>query len=409
MEILTVIILVFMFVLIYLTSLMLILYLKNKKNLLSDPPITKERTLSILIPAWNEEETIEKTIDKVMDSDYKGLIEVIVLNDFSTDNTVSIVKRLMKKYPKLKLFNNKKNLGKPETLNLGIKSAKGELVGIVDADSYPSKNAISKLIGYFDDEKMGAVTSCVTVRERNNLLEKMQAIEYVFIAWTRKLLDFVDAVFVTNGPLSIYRRKALIQVGGFDKKIMVEDTDVTCNLIMHGYKTAMAFSAEVTTTVPGKLKAWIKQRERWAIGGFQLLAKYRKNFLRSGIFGYFILPFMGVSIFIMLLGFIVGIILILKNLIPNLFFMKYSMIAGTLSFPKVNGTISVLGIYTIILFGFTIFSAFAGIISVNDKELKKITKGNIFNLLVFVLVYATLSPIVWFTAIYRMIKGDYRW
>jgi len=283
------------------------------------------------------------------------------------------------------------------------------LVGLVDADSYPSETAISKMVGYFDDEKMGAVTSCVLVRERNNLLEKMQAIEYVFIAWTRKLFDFVGAVFVTNGPLSIYRRKGLIEVGGFDRNIMVEDTDVTCNLLNHGYKTAMTLSAKVTTTVPRKLKSWIKQRERWAIGGFQLLAKYRKTLFRTGILGYFVIPFIGFSIFMLLLGFLIGVCLFVRKIIFNLFFFGYSVGAGTTLFPAFNDTVSVLWIYTLLLFLFTIFSAFAGITTVDDKELKRITKGNIFNLLIFILIYATLSPFVWFTAIYRMIKGDYRW
>src|SRR4030042_1599741 len=105
---------------------------------------------------------------------------------------------------------------------------------------------------------------------------------------------------------------------------MVEDTDITCNLMRHGYKTAMALSAKVTTTVPKKLRAWVKQRERWAIGGFQLLAKYRKTLLRNGMLGYFVLPFIGFSIFILLLGFLIGVCLFIRKIIFNLFFLGYS-------------------------------------------------------------------------------------
>ena len=119
----------------------------------------KKYSISVVIPAYNEGGTIKDTIEHVFAVDYDKIIQVIVVNDCSTDNTKEVVESLQKKYPELILINNEKNLGNAgKSKNEGLKYATGELVAFVDADSYPAKDSFKKMIGFFDDEKVGAVT-----------------------------------------------------------------------------------------------------------------------------------------------------------------------------------------------------------------------------------------------------------
>jgi len=192
MEVLSSIYLAYMFVSIYFLLLFIFLYLHNKKNLFAYPELKKNYSVSFVIPAYNEGETIGDTIEHVFNIDYKNIKEVIVVNDCSTDNTKEVVENLQKKYPKLILVNNPKNLGNAgRSKNAGIKFATGDIIAFVDADSYPAKDSLKKMLGYFNDEKVGAITCPILVRDANKFFEKIQDIEYRVIAFTRKLLGIL--------------------------------------------------------------------------------------------------------------------------------------------------------------------------------------------------------------------------
>ena len=251
-----------MFIAIYFLFLYFLLYINNKKILFSSK-ISKKYSVSVLVPAWNEEKTIEDTIKAILDVDYP-IKEIIILNDGSTDKTKEIVQRLQKKYSKLKLV-NKENTGKGDSLNVGIKMAKGELIAVIDADSYPAKDSFGKLAGFFNDEKVGAATCIITPRNTGKFFEKLQDIEYRVIAFTRKLLEYVDAIYVVPGPLAMYRTSALRKIGGFDPENMTEDIEIIWHLAQAGYKREMSLLAYSTTTVPIKFKIWWGQRIRWGV------------------------------------------------------------------------------------------------------------------------------------------------
>ena len=202
MEFITLIYLIFMFVALYMFSFFILLTIRNRHRLYSYPIPNKDFFVSVIIPAYNEEGSIKDTVGHVMGLNYpKDKIEVIVLNDGSKDKTAEIVKGLLEKYENLKLI-NKKNSGKADSLNLGVREAKGELIAVVDSDSFPSPDSLKKLTGFFNDENMGAVTSFVSVRNKNdNFFAKIQSLEYLILGWSRKLLDFIDSVYVTNDML----------------------------------------------------------------------------------------------------------------------------------------------------------------------------------------------------------------
>lgn len=395
-----------MFVAIYFLSLYIMLYFNNRKDLFSYPETKKKYSISVLVPAFNEEKTIENTIRAIFNIDYP-IKELIVLNDGSKDNTEKIVERLAKEFSKLKVV-NKENSGKADSINQGIKLAKGELVVIVDADSYPAKDSFGKLVGYFDEEKTGAATCVFIPRNTNKFFERLQDIEYRVIAFTRKLLGYVGAIYVTPGPLAMYRKTALEKIGGFDKHSMTEDIEIAWNLTKHGYERKMCLSTYATTTVPNKLMAWYKQRRRWNIGGLQCTAKYRKYFFKHGMLGFFILPFFVSQLFLGLVGLSVGFYVTFRRLLSNFLFARYSINVGTplLTMNDLYITPSFLNYLGIILFivGF-VFMIFAlGII-----KMESVKKRNIFDFLFFSLVYLSIYPFIMISAIYNFIKKNYNW
>ena len=231
-----------------------------------------------------------------------------------------------KKYSKVKVL-NKKNSGKADSLNNALKIAKGELVVVVDADSFPDVDAIGLMVGYFSDEQVGAVTTRILVRNRNNFIRKMKAVEYKVIAFTRKLLGFLDSIYVTPGPMALSRKSAFLKIKGFDKKNMTEDKQATWHLIHDGNKIKMSFLSKASTVAPDTLKKWFKQRIRWNIGGFQTILKYKHCFFRRGMLGFFILPFFSISLVLGTVGLGLFVYSIFSRIFSSYLFSYYSFAA----------------------------------------------------------------------------------
>jgi len=390
---------------IYFLSLFILLYLQNKKELYEYPQPPKFPYISIITPAYNEEEGIKKTIEAVMALNYpKNKFEQIIVNDGSKDKTAEIVKKLIKKYKNIKII-NKENSGKANSLNQAVKFARGEIIAIVDADSYPTPDSLMKMVGFFEDEKVGAVTSKVLVKNKKNFMEKFQAVDYAVIAWGRKILDFIGCVYVTNGPLSLYRKKYVLEVGGFDPKNMTEDIEITWHLMSSGYKIKMSYDAEVYTTVPDKFKTWVKQRIRWNIGGLQTILKYKKFFLKTeNLFGYFVLNYVSLSFFMTFVGFLLLFRFLLLNsmfyfgLLPYIFSdynpLQFLTFDFSISFVIVLGAIFL--ILSLIYYKFTMSSS----------EFKK---KNLLKIAIYVFIYRPLYLIPYIISLYKTARGDIRW
>jgi len=409
-DVVTYVYLTFMFIALYMFSFFIILTFRNLPRLFSHPKPNKDFSVSVIIPAYNEEDSIEDTVRHVYDLDYpKKQLEVIVVNDGSTDRTAEIVRKLMAKYPGLRLI-DKENSGKARSLNVAISQANGELIAVVDSDSFPSPGSLGKLTGFFNDPNMGAVTSFVKVRnQEHNFFAKLQAIEYLIMGWSRKLLDFVDSVYVTNGPLSLYRKKYILKVGGFDPNTVTEDIDITWNMLDHGLGTGMCLDADVTTVVPHKFKSWFRQRTRWGLGGLQAISKYRRMFFRKGMFGAFILPFVSFSIIMSIATFLFSTYLIFKFFLTRALTLSYSVATDSaiFTFQEINLYPSVIIFYFVVLF--TLSMTYSWYILSKTRHFKGISIKRFFNLVFYLIVYLTIYPLVWFVSIYRFIKKDHRW
>jgi cellulose synthase/poly-beta-1,6-N-acetylglucosamine synthase-like glycosyltransferase len=264
------------------------------------------------------------------------------------------------------------------------------------------------MLGFFEDKKVGAVTCPILVRNKNKFIEKLQAIEYIIIAITRKLLEGVDAIYVTPGPLALYRKKALDEIGGFDEDNMTQDIEATWHLALEGWDRKMCLDTQVTTTAPNKFIAWYKQRERWNIGGLQTIWKYRKEFLKKGIVGWFILPLFISSTFLGLLGLSIFFYMFSVRIISEYLKLKSSFIADTaiITLNRFYFTPSVLNYLGIVLFIMMALFTFGMLIIMNEEIFRK-RKG--FNILFYMLVYMAAYPFIMVTSIIRIIKKDIKW
>lgn len=407
MNFLTGVYLFYMFLALYFLLLFTITFIQNRKEMFSVLPVTKHYSLSVVIPAHNEEDSLRGTVESVLESDYDNIVEVIIATNACTDNTVKIAKDLAKKYKKVRVINSSVP-SKANVLNEVIKVAGGELFAVVDADSYPDRSAVSSMVGFFEDKAVGAVTTRVQVRDKDNFIRRMQSIEYKTIAFSRKLLGFLDSIYVTPGPLAMYRKSALIHIGGFDVKNMTEDIEATWHLVKEGYKIRMSFISKVTTVAPDTVKKWFKQRIRWNIGGFQTILKYKSMLFRKNMLGYFILPFFAFSLILGVVGLSIFLYRLSLRFITSYLSTKYSMAAETavLRFNDINLNPSILNFFGVVLFLLGLAFVYYALMIVNRQTKEK---DGILDELFYSIVYITIYPIILITSLYKFIKGGYTW
>jgi len=277
---------------IFTTVFFLLLYFKYRGRYYAEPEWSGwTPSISIVIPAYNEGEHIGKCIESVLALDYpKEKIEVIIVDDGSTDDTSERASAYGDRGVKAV---RQKNAGKGAALNTGIREAKGELIATMDADSHVTPGVVKGLIPHFEDPLVMAVTPSVKIAPSNSLIKEFQRIEYLMILFSRKLLSYIDAVPVTPGPFSMFRREAFEKVGGFDEHNLVEDQEIALRLQAGHYKIRSSVSdgTAVYTEPPDNMKDLFMQRKRWQRGGVRNYWKYR-HMIRDefGDFGMFFIP-----------------------------------------------------------------------------------------------------------------------
>lgn len=281
-----------------------LLHKKNRKRL--NKKYLPE--VSVLVPCYNEALTIENCVKSLKRQNYKN-IEIILINDGSTDNTGSVCKKLSLKYKKVRCF-SKSNAGKASALNFGLANAKGEIVICMDADSVFLKDSVRQLVLSFYDKKVIAVGGNVKVINRKKFISKLQAVEYITgLNLQRRTFSYINCMQVISGAIGAFRKKELMEIGGYSSSSIVEDMDVTVSLARAGHKIIYNGNAIAYTEAPENISDFIKQRYRWCFGGFQVLQKHKELFFNKkhgniGLIGlpYFLFfPFMDILISILFL------------------------------------------------------------------------------------------------------------
>ncbi|MDD5331773.1 MAG: glycosyltransferase [Candidatus Nanoarchaeia archaeon] len=268
--------------------------------------------VSIAVPAYNEESTIEETIYSLLKLDYpKNLFEVIVVNDGSNDKTKEIVENVISREKEFNIvLINQKNSGKGAGLNNALAKAKGEFFVCLDADSFITPDALQKILPVFeDDRKIGVVLPMMKVKNTNTFLQKMQWCEYIINNFAKKLMSYLDCCHVAPGPFSVYRKEIIQKLGGFSEDNLTEDLEMALRLQKHNYKLIQLLDTVVYTKIPLNLKGFFKQRNRWYKGSVLNVLKYRQMLFNKkyGDFGMFHLPTVLFAAIIALLVLVVSI------------------------------------------------------------------------------------------------------
>ncbi len=287
-----------LFIALYFEVFLLISFLEKQPTQKTTTRPTHFPTVSMLVPCWNEEKTVGKTIESLLALDYpKDKLEIVVIDDGSTDHTLEIAQSYTTN-PQVKAF-HKENGGKYTALNFGIERSTGELLGCLDADSFVAHDGLIEMVKSFNsDPTISAITPAMKVFKPRSILELMQSVEYTFGIFYKKMFDNLNAVNVLPGPFSMYKREVFKKIGVFKHAHNTEDMEIAFRMHAHGLKIVNAHTAYVYTTVPQTVRALIKQRTRWSQGFLQNAKDYNYMFFnpRFGNFGMLVLPF-GITAF----------------------------------------------------------------------------------------------------------------
>ncbi len=266
--------------------------LKEKKEMLK-PAVYKPR-VSIIVPAYNEEKVVARTIENLVEADYPDK-EIIVVDDGSKDRTYEIAKRYERRGIKVV---KRPNGGKFAALNTGIAVSTGEIIITVDADSLISRASLTEIVKGFENPEVAGVAGNLKVFNRNKLITRLQALEYITqIQIVRRAFENFGSLTVASGAFSAFRKTALEEAGFYDADYLLEDFDITIKLlkshqILHGNNEAVCY-----TEAPETLRDVYKQRLSWFRGDFQNFWKHRDTFFnpRFGIMHRLTFPYMLLS------------------------------------------------------------------------------------------------------------------
>jgi cellulose synthase/poly-beta-1,6-N-acetylglucosamine synthase-like glycosyltransferase len=232
-------------------------------------------SVSLILPAYNEEKTIGKAIERSLSQRYMGSLEVIVIDDGSSDGTYGIAKKFADKHANVRVIRYEKNRGKSYALNTGFAEARGEISIFCDADSVLAPEAVSRMVSHFKDPKVGMVAGMVIVRNEKNLLTRLQQIEYLF---TQSIMRFCQSshrnVLICPGACTAVRTDIARKIPSTDRTI-TEDADFTFSAWKDGWKICQEPESVSYTEAPESLKGLINQRRRWLYGSLQTIAIHK--------------------------------------------------------------------------------------------------------------------------------------
>ena len=280
--------------------------------------------VTLVVPAFNEGVVIQPAIRSLLLLDYPNY-EIIVVDDGSTDDTYEKAMAVSRESTTVVIrVITKRNAGKAEALNTGMTLARGEFILNMDGDTKLSANTLRVCIRHFENPSIGAVAGNVKVLNRENIWTNIQSLEYVEgLAMARKAQSFIRSVIIIPGPIGVFRKSVLQQVGGYDHDTFAEDCDLTLKLLMRGWHIAYEPNAIAWVETPSKLLDLIKQRYRWTRGILQAISKHSAALWRPRK--------TGVNCFILWYMLFEGIVWPFSTLFGNLFFVYVGLQYGLAS------------------------------------------------------------------------------
>lgn len=378
-------------------------FFKDKKNirpLFSDDELPE---VTVIIPAYNEEKTIAKTIESIAASDYPHF-QIFVIDDGSKDDTLRIAKRF--ESDKIKVFHKEKN-GKASALNFGIKKAKTPLIFTMDADTRVEKDAMRKMVRYFKNEKVMCVVPSMITEKSKTILQKVQDIEYLSGLFLRKAFASVNSIYNAPGAFSAYRKDFFDKYGGYEEGNITEDLEMSLKVQFNGFRVENCQEAIAYTITPSKFKDLLLQRRRWYFGLVKNLIKYRKIISpKYGDMGIFIIPIALISIFFSVFMILYYTVKIILNIHQELLFLQ-SINFDFSGIFKIDAYVIerflFLTISNPVLIFVLLFVVLLGVYLLYASKRVKIPLSVIFNLALFFLLFPFLFGLWWVVSLFYAI------
>ena len=290
------------FLALYVQVFLLVTFFENRKNIISRKgkvDLLDYPGVTVIVPCWNEENTIAKTVESLLALNYpKDKLQIFLIDDGSTDSTWEVLKKY-KDISNIKVF-TKENGGKHTALNFGLERLETPYIACLDADSVAHPDALNRLMSYFEkDETVMAVAPSIIVVNDKNIIQNAQSAEYYMAVYTKKMLGFLGAIHVTPGPLTVFKKKVFEDLGPYRHAHNTEDMEIAYRMQINGYKIEQCNDAFVYTNTPQTAVKLYKQRLRWIYGFINNTIDYKKFLFKSkhGNFSLFTVPAGIISIF----------------------------------------------------------------------------------------------------------------
>lgn len=371
--------------------------------------------VTVTLPAKNEEKGLEETAKSVMALDYpKDKIEMIIVNDGSTDRTLDIAKKIQKEHKEysISIISHAVNQGKGRSLNDALKTAKGEFFVCLDADSVIDSDALHKMLPVFDNEKVATVLPLMKVKNPKGIIGKMQWCEYLINLFYKGIMGKVDCVHVSPGPFSLYRRSVLEKIGGFSETHMTEDMEITLRIQKFHYKIVQLLNTSVYTRVPTTWKGLYRQRNRWYKGTMFTLKDHKDMIMNKsyGDFGMIQLPRVLMSGFLaVFVLFLVGyhIVRPLARWIYDISFVGFSWSHFVSSWQVRIANFALLDInYTYLIFGGISLTLALLILKLSFRYTKeRYTNQGWVSVPLYLILYGTIASGIWLGVFIDLIFG----
>jgi cellulose synthase/poly-beta-1,6-N-acetylglucosamine synthase-like glycosyltransferase len=286
----------FLFLSLYFQVLLLMSFFENAKKIKDEEDQEPNDFLSVTIavPCWNEEKTLGKTIESLLALNYpREKLKIIIVDNNSTDTTKHIAETYQALHQNQVEVYVETKQGKHNAVNLALEKSTTQLFGCLDADSFVDTRALLIIVAYFNHHPEAmAITPCIHIKNPKTIIQRMQAVEYLMGVFLRKAFGQLDAIQVTPGPFSIFKREVFAKIGGYRKAHNTEDYEITLRMHKNRLKVMNSHKALVYTVGPATLKGYFYQRLRWARGFLENSLDYKELFFKKkyGNFGMFTLP-----------------------------------------------------------------------------------------------------------------------
>lgn len=401
-EITSLITYVLLFVTLYAEVFILLSFIEGYQKTDVTKPLelpVKVPAVAIIVPCFNEEKTVGATIASLLALEYPAdKLEILVIDDGSQDNTYAIASKYASS--RVRIF-TKENGGKHSAMNFALAQTDAEIIGCLDADSFVEKNALLASIKQLVDTGAAAVTPAIVVHEPKNALQLIQRAEYSLGVFIRRAFSAMGSIFITPGPLSLFRSEVIRAVGGWKHAYGTEDLEMGLRLQNAGYTLTNTPRAHVLTKSPDTIRKLYKQRVRWTYGFLMNALDYKHMFFNKkyGSLGMVVLPAAFLSIFIALY-FTASVVIHAVARIAELY-VKYSIVGIHLSIPSFQ-------MFYINTSALTLLTSFFLLLALTFLIIGRTLSGTSFksiDVALYVLCYGFLAPL-WLTG--AVIRAGFR-